>query len=1154
MTNFDFHNLLFPTEFENFCRDLLEIREPNTTFTTYKRGRDGGIDIKATNAQLKIIGQCKLYHPKNYSELIQSLKKEVTKCKRQKPDRYIVCTNIELTPTQAEEIKTLFTGFILNEEDIIDGIKLNKYLGQKEYEYLFKTYSKLLVPNFHSIELALDKVVNKKYYNKTKAFFDDISARHKLFHNTEQLPHLIQQLENSKVIVLSGNPGVGKTTTAIMMANYFFNRKNCDIIYLEERDYPETLAVAGENRLIIVDDFWGQNFSPAVHKHSTFQREFQSIIKYFTHSSNSYLILVSREYVIKDVLINAEHETETLLDQNKYVINIDEFSFEDKLRIFINHLLFYDYDLSYIKNTKYEDGFEYLLEHTNYTPRHLDFFIKTYLKDIDASPYRFYKSLREYLDNPLVFWKDAFGKLNPTSQLILLILLISSDPMGVDDLEKSFDAIQVDARQTLGVDIAPLDFRKELIKLEEFYISIEQDRYYSVSFIQFQSPGIKDYLLEFLRTDGYLWIKPIITNALFFNQLNFVFTTTEGDEISDYESDIYLHGKKIVLDKSLRKVLKQKLLSGFDHLHFSNYDEREFSDQLTRFNPNYDIKYLKLLFLHDFFDTGLLENDDVRGFMVAQVLIDINQFHQQKRKIVSHKSMIYFPDVIKHVYSNLDITADQIIRVYHSSITFANEYNDLYRFKNIFPLEFQKFHQTNLHQLKKHIKELIFEDIQYYLDEEDGKVGTELDTLRTVIINDLAKNYKFRITKKLVEELESTFGIGFSSLLSEKKTIKSVNLKGKKEKKEKYKPKSYAFIIDEYLPPEEEEMYNPIHFLKEHKYHKYIIELQNEDSALSEFKREKLIFEDICHFSAHNKLDIAHIETYKFIDVYFERHANKVGVNPNLLADFYYQLSNEFEQSNEYSTTKSTLDQLIKKSDLTLCIQDLNPIVIPFKNWYRFGAHVFEKYFLARHISSIADNHQFKEQIIDAAMMEGPEETQTLKFLQAIDKKRLWDSYIIPELKRLIGQIDFTSEKATVLSFIKFFSIEFKLDWKKKEKTFERSSSSCSEWHYDNMLLFYKVEFYANDFELYFVEEYQGEDSIKRLTINPQSVKKLNQIVRQTIKPERSHFVTGEAETLYNINLSDFLEPEENYQIAREVGIITYVFHIIEEIKTILSQ
>lgn len=1156
MNNFDFHNLLFPTEFENFCRDLLEIREPDIKFTTYRRGRDGGIDIKSTNTEPKIIGQCKLYHPQNYKGLINNLKKEVTKCKKQQPDRYIVCTNIELSPTQAAEIKALFDSFILYEEDIIDGIKLNKYLGQKEYEYLFKTYSKLLVPNFSSIELALEKIINKKYYNRTKTFFDDICERHKLFHNTEQLPYLIQKLEDNKVIILSGNPGVGKTTTAMMIANYFFNRKKCDVIYLEERDYPETLTLANENRLVIVDDFWGQNFSPSIQNYSTFQREFQSIIRHFTNSSNSYLILVSREYVIKDTLANAEYETETLLDKNKYIINIAEFTFEDKLRIFLNHLLFYDYDLSYIKRIKYEDGFEYLLNHQNYSPRHLDFFIKAYLREKHQSSYDFYRSFRSYLDNPLIFWKEAYGKLNPTSKLILIILLTSSDPIGLEDLKRTFDIVQAEARQTLNIEIAPLDFRKELIKLEEFYIAINEDSYYDTTLIQFQSPGIKDYLLEFLRTDGYLWIKPIISNALFFNQLTFVFSTDDDEKISDYESDIYLHGQKIRLDDNLRKVLKQKLISEFEDLQFSNYEEREFSDQLTRFHSHEDTKYLKLIDINGLFDADLPENNDVRKFIIRQVRTDIDEY-QYGRKVVSHRSMMYFPYVIKSIFPYLNINADRIIQVYYDSITFASEYDYFYKFSEIFPSEFQHFYNSNIRQIRRHIKRLLFEDIDYYLDEDDGKIGIELDTLMNVTIEELAKNYKIRITKKFVNDLESAFDINFSFLLKEKKATKSKRQKSTQEKvRNKYEPKSYEAIVDEYLPSEED-TYNPISFLKEYKYHQYIKEVKNDHSILLEFKSDKLLFEDVCHFLVRNGIQIETMDTYHLIDVYFENHSKEIGVRSELLASFYYQVFNELEQSDSYSITKSKLKNLlITKSTLTkLTIDDLSPIIVPYKSWYKFSTNVLGKYFLARHIYAITDDYLFKEQIIDAHALFDPYDNQILEFLESIDKERLWNFYIIPEFSRLIEYINFTNEKTIALSFINFFAIEFDLCWNQKEKTFDTFSSSCGESHFENILSFCNIEFYTSDFEIYFEAEYQGESTVNRLNINTKVVKKLNQKVLKTVQQKNGrYFGTHEPVTLFEVKLFDFLQSENNYQIAHEIGMITYIGQVIEKIKTCANR
>lgn len=1151
MLNLDFHNLLFPTEFENFCRDLLEIREPDIKFTTYKKGKDGGIDIKSTNSQLKIIGQCKLYHPQNYSGLVSSLKKEITKCKRQKPDRYLICTNIELTPHRAEEIKTLFGDFIVNEEDIIDGIKLNKYLGQKEYEYLFKIYSKLLVPNFSSIELALEKVVNKKYYNKTKTFLNDISVRHKLFHNTAQLPHLIQKLEDDKVIILSGNPGVGKTTTAMMIANYFFTRKKCEVLYLEERDYPETLALAEENRLIIVDDFWGQNFSPSIQKHSTFQRELQSIIKYFIHSSNSYLLLVSRDYVIKEALANAEYETEALINQNKYIIDISAFSFEDKLRIFLNHLLFYEYDLSYISTIKYDDGFEHLLNHPNYSPRHLDFFIKTYLHQEYQSSYHFYRSLRDYLEMPLAFWKDAFGKLNPTAQLILLILLASGDSMGLEDLKLTFDSVQMEARLVSNVTIVPADFRKELIKLEEFYITIDQDEYYDASLVQFQSPGIKDYLLEFLRTDGNFWIKPIISNALFFNQLTFIFGTDDEEEIRDYESDISLYGNKIKLDNSLIKLLKQKLISGFNSLHFSNYEEREFSDELTRFDSNEDTKYLKLLEVRRLFDVRLPEHDDVISFIVGEVLKDFKEY-QHGGKIVSHRSMMYFPYIIDLIHASLGLKADDIIKIYYNSITLASEYAYFYEFNKTFPSEFQQFYNSNLPQIKKHIKELLFDNIDYYLQEEDGKIGMELDTLLNVTIEELAQIYKIRITKKLVQELESAFDMNFSFLLKGKKSATSRASKSKqKQPREKYEPKSYESIVDEYLPPEEDD-YDPIKFLNEHQFHQFIKEVKNDKSGLSQFKWNRSLFEDACYFFADSQVQIKDLDTYHLIDLYFQNHSRKIEADARELANLYYQISNELKQANQYSITTPKLSLLVQNSNLAgLTIERLVPIIIPYKNWYKFSASVFQTYFLTKHLSTVIDNNQFKEQVRNVPTH--PDDNEFLEFLQSINRKRLWDFYIIPELNRLIGQIDFTDQKSMALSFINFFEIEFELTWDKQTRSFDTWGSSCSEAHFEGIFPLCSIEFYLSDFETYFEEVYQNKDAIKRLYINTKIVKALVQAVRKTISIQEYHprWLDEPAE-VYEIKLAEFLQPEANYKIACEIGVVTYVAQVIGKIKNFI--
>ncbi|MBE7641760.1 hypothetical protein GUB10_15610 [Salegentibacter sp. BLCTC] len=184
MTNFDFHNLLFPSEFEELCRDILQIKESPLKFRTFGEWRDNGIDIECTTSKERIIGQCKRYNPSNYPALKSSLKQEVLKCKKLNADRYILCVSLSLGVGQFEDIITLFDGH-LKKDDIIDSKKLNQYLGEQEYQHLKKSYSKLLVPNLSYVESLLDTIINKEVYRKfhktTESFLRDINKNTNFF-------------------------------------------------------------------------------------------------------------------------------------------------------------------------------------------------------------------------------------------------------------------------------------------------------------------------------------------------------------------------------------------------------------------------------------------------------------------------------------------------------------------------------------------------------------------------------------------------------------------------------------------------------------------------------------------------------------------------------------------------------------------------------------------------------------------------------------------------------------------------------------------------------------------------------------------------------------------------------------------------------------
>ena len=470
---FDFYNLLTPTEFENLCRDVLEIRENPLTFRTFNEGRDGGIDIKCTNSSHLIIGQCKHYDPSNFNSLFSSLKTELENCVRLKPDRYIICVSKKLNVAQVDKVRSLFKAYIHSDEDIIDGVKLNQYLSSLKYKDILKTYSKLLAPNQLIHDQLLEKIINKKYHRQTKSSLNEIKKKQLLFHQTKHIKPCIDLVEKNRVLIITGNPGVGKTTVSQIISHYLIHYHNIKSFYFlsdKSMDEVESLLDDDIKQLIVIDDFWGQNFSP-LYKKNTLLNNFVRIIEDVKNSPNIFLILTSRQYIIQDVINSANEQIKWVLNNELFTISIDDYSPEDKARIFLNHLRFYDYNKIYFQMLSWKSSkLESIVHNRNYSPRHIEFFLKQHTNKYSFHPIDFFDDFLDYLRKPTTFWNKNFHDLNDTAQIILITLLTCDDPIEIQDLEKAFREIALDANVQEEYEAKPRYFFDELKLLEDFYI------------------------------------------------------------------------------------------------------------------------------------------------------------------------------------------------------------------------------------------------------------------------------------------------------------------------------------------------------------------------------------------------------------------------------------------------------------------------------------------------------------------------------------------------------------------------------------------------------------------------------------------------------------------------------------------------------------
>lgn len=942
-----------------------------------------------------------------------------------------------------------------------------------------------------------------------------------------------------------------------MIANYFISQKVERFLFVTGDNLEEAVGVFSneQNQLIVIDDIWGPNIS-SNYKNDVKLRDFARIINDFKNSSNHYLILTSREYIIKDVLNNSnfEFDTKDILETDTFIINLNEYSKEEKARILLNHLIFYGFEKEYITYLKYEDTLENIVNHRNYSPRHIEYFIKKYLKKESQYHYSFYKELYKYLDNPKEFWNHNFRKnTSDTSQLILLIILISSDPVDLLDLEETFNSIQQNARITVNKDIRPEEFSNELKLLEDFYIISERMEYSTQILVRFQSPGIKDYLLEYLRSDGKNWIKPLIENALFFNQLNFIFDTTNR-EIQDYDSDISLFGQKIILNDILQNTLKVKILKEFETLNFSTLEEREFSGEFGKYNKPEETKYWKLILTNNLFDISKSQNIDVRNFIIQKVQEDIENYNSEKLKIVNWHSMPEFPRIIKIIkpYTNLDSV--KIIAQYYDSITFTREFDSFYNFKEIFPETFNTFLNSNIKKIRKAIRYQVIDDIDYYRWYD---MDNELDSHMDYYIEDVFKKYGLRFTSKFINEIEEMAEQSFRYSIKKTKSSKKKASKKTISRNEKIEPKPLDTIVDEYLPDEYYEEFNTASYLKNSLLDKKLVnelklELKNEDSILTSFKENKYIFSAFIEFLVSKNIDLNDFNNYSIIDSYFDYYCISKKLNSEILKEFFFQLANDSFSYHSSITEKKIIQLLAEHKIVEISTKSLNPIIISDKHWFTFSSYEFKLYFIIEYLKKIIDDKNFKEKVIDTSC-----EIYELKLLQMLSNacpQRL-NFIFYSELNRFIDSLDLTSKKTITISIIKFFNLEFDLEWNKKSKKFEESSSSNSETFIEMVLQFFNINFHITSLDIFFLKDYYTKDNILNYKINKKAYNELyHKVINTETKREGISILNNRNATYFDIKLFNFAIEEDNYVVLKKIGMEDYLLEIYENILSIVKR
>lgn len=480
---------LSPNDFEILTRDLLQ-KELSLTLESFKSGRDNGIDLRySQNKENDIIIQCKHYQGSTFNDLIKTMKREVEKIKELSPERYILVTSLPLTPKNKEKIIEICEPYITRNSDIYSQNDINNLL--QKFPEVEKNTFKLWMTSTN----VLERLFHSGTYNKSEFKLENIKEKIKIFVPNPSLDKANKILEENNFVVISGAPGVGKTTLADMIIWQYVSQGYEFINVTDNINEAVNVYKRDENckQIFYYDDFLGET-NLAKNEDS----DLILFIKQINKDKNKKLVLATREYILQQTKLSSEKID--YFEFKKCIIDLKSYSNLIKAEILYNHLYFSKLPEEYIQSIISNENYVSIIDHDNYNPRIIEYMTKPkILEYVKAENY--FNEFMNNLNNPENIWSHAFeNHLNNKSRSILFALTttqyISSYFGNTDRIKETAKKI---CRKLYSENITDLDFKKNLKILNGDFIDIK-----GKNKLSFSNPSVIDFLENYILNNDLI--------------------------------------------------------------------------------------------------------------------------------------------------------------------------------------------------------------------------------------------------------------------------------------------------------------------------------------------------------------------------------------------------------------------------------------------------------------------------------------------------------------------------------------------------------------------------------------------------------------------------------------------------------------------------
>lgn len=693
MPNYNFYDVFYgsPLRFQQFACAVLSVRE-KCVFQRFGEGKDGGIDGLFVSGDERIILQVKRTEAKGKA-LLGILRGERQRLRPGQCSRYIlVISTRSISDKWKKEIQKLLPE-IVSTNDIITGEDLNGYLELPEYAHIEKAYHELWLNSGNYLETLLAKRMSADILKRSKVKLNLVAEEKRTFIETEIFAQALDILRAHQRVLISGEPGVGKTAHARCLADYCIQMDGYEELYFVNsiEEIEQILGEGNGRKIIIFDDFWGHGPFSESRIELNGERRMQELFRVLPYYPDVRLIFTTREFVLQQGLLHFP-ELEEVSRMNKVALRLDTYTLPQKAEILYRHLDAAELGYDYIKAIfeRRED----IIYCEAYSPRSVAYF----LENVHAggkSPREYAEMMVEYVKSPSVYFEKIFVQFSYGAKLICMLLVLSEEEIRVEpELKEEFMAVA----DACGDKVAKEEFVNYLRELEGAFTEIKPSSWAEETVLDFLNHSIRDFVNDYLKRNIRAYEMLFAEKCIYFNQL--IYMSSELD-----------------LSQACRHRVMERLVSERNRLKYSfvwSMDvDRYYS--VNAFSWEYEHNKIWQLYVQ------CRERHDPQLYQFLCAYCDrlIEKLYKNE---IERSEMEAVANIIPAMCEmGWETDRQKLLRAYYENINWTADLDMMRYLRPCCPEYFDEFTSGHFEEIQKRLPGLILQDIEYYLDEWDGE-------------------------------------------------------------------------------------------------------------------------------------------------------------------------------------------------------------------------------------------------------------------------------------------------------------------------------------------------------------------------------------------------------------------------------------------------